>query len=225
VRPEADLLREQAELLNGTKAAGDVCVFLPFKRWVETTECQALTTAAALGRANLQFSVVSEEDLERALGAADGPRVLVVESAAVLSEAERGVIEKYKKGGGRVVWNQAERWLAEVREAVATPAVVVEGPATVRAVVRVKGKRTIVHLLNLNVAKVTSFEDRVTAAEGVRVKVRCGADRPTKVAAMTADGEGTRGALDFSTVKDDQGRIVVEITVPRLVVSTILEIE
>jgi hypothetical protein len=225
VRPEADLLREQAELLNGTTGAGDVCVLLPFTRWVETAECRVLETVRALGGANVQFDVVSEEDLERALGAADRPRVLVVESAGVLSEAERAVIEKYKKGGGRVVWNQGERWLSEVREAVGSPAIVVEGPGTVRAVVRVKGKRRIVHLLNLNVAKLTSFEDRVTPAEGVRVKVRCGADRPVKVMAMTADGEGTKGEIKFTTTKDVDGRFVAEIRIPRVSVSTMLVVE
>jgi hypothetical protein len=224
VRREADFLRGHAELLNGTTGVGDVCVFLPFGRWVETGECGALATVRELARSNVQFGVVSDEELARRLET-DAPRVLVVESAAGLSEAERASVEKYKRDGGRVVESQGARWLAEVREAVGTPAIVLEGPATVRAVVRVQGKRRIVHLLNLNATKVSSFEDRVTAAERLRIKVRCGVDRPTKVMTMTADEEGTRGPVEFSTIKDEQGRIVMEVTVPRVVVSAMLVIE
>jgi hypothetical protein len=225
VQPQADLLRANAELLNETKVAADVCAFLPFNRWVETAECHTLQIVGGLGRANIQFRVVCEEDLGRALVEADAPKVLVIQSPAVLSDAERVLIEKYKAGGGQVVWSKEKKWLADVLEAVKSPAIVVAGPPTVRGVVRTKGKGTIVHLLNLNVARVSSFEDRVMPAEGVRIKVRCGADRPTKVTAMTADAEGTHGALDFSTVKDDQGCIVMETTIPRLVVATILVIE
>jgi hypothetical protein len=56
--------------------------------------------------------------------------------------------------------------------------------------------------------------------------VRCGADRPTKVTATTADGEGTKGAIEFTTtVKDNQGHVCTEFTIPRLAVSAIVLIE
>jgi hypothetical protein len=224
VRPQADLLRANAELLNGTKGAADVCVFLPFKRWAETAECHTLEIVRALSRANVQFNVVSDEDLAKALVAADAPRVLVIESDASLGEGERGLIEKYKSGGGRVVLSAGKTWLADVRESVKAPAVVVDGPPTVRAIVRTKGKRTIVHLLNLNVARVSSFEDRVTPVEGLRIKVRCGTDRPTRVTAISGVAGATQEPIEFTTSRDDKGD-VVEVTVPRVSVSTIVLIE
>jgi hypothetical protein len=177
-----------------------------------------------LSRANLQFRVVCEEDLANALAAADAPRVLVIESNAALGEADRVPIEKYRAGGGRVVSCEGKTWSADVREAVKSPAIVVDGPPTVRAVMRTKGKRTIVHLLNLNVARVSSFEDRVTPAEQLRLTVRCGANRPTSVTALSADPEASRGLIDFTLSQTDDGH-VVQLTVPRVGISTILVIQ
>jgi hypothetical protein len=224
VRPQADFLREHAELLNGVTNRTDAYLFLPFRRWAETADCHALMAARALSGANVQFRVVCEDELEKAL-ASGAPPVLILESESVLSEAERGVVEKYKFGGGRVVWSGRENWLAELRQVVERPAVeMVDAPPTVRAIVREKSNKTIVHLLNLNVQRVSSFEDRVSPVSQLRLRIRCRSDRVASVKALSADAEGTRGAIGFTT-RPDQDFTIVEVTVPRVFVSTILLIE
>ncbi len=42
LKPEAEFLREHADLLNGTQVRADALVFLPFRQWVETASCQTL---------------------------------------------------------------------------------------------------------------------------------------------------------------------------------------
>ena len=84
IRPQADLLRNNAQLLNDTRARADVLLFLPFRRWLETADCQAWRTALALSRANIQFDVVSEEHLADRLRGARRT-VLLMESPAVLA--------------------------------------------------------------------------------------------------------------------------------------------
>jgi hypothetical protein len=212
VGPQARFLRKHAELLNGIEPRVDVLLFLPFARWVETADCQALKAARALSAANVQFRAVCEEELEKSL-ADPAPRVLVVESPAV--------IEKYKIDGRRVVSSAGANWLAEVRTIVGKPAVeVLAGPPTVRAVVREKSGQTIVHLLNLNVERKSSFEDRVTPVANLRIRVRCRSGQVKSVTALSADADGTQGSLPFEATDE-----AVDVTVPRLVISTILVIE
>ena len=228
VAPQAQFLRKHAELLNGVEPRVDALLFLPFGRWVETADCHALKVARGLSAGNVQFRVIGEEELEKSLATEGRPRVLVVESPAMLGELERGSIEKYKAAGGRVVWGAGEKWLTEVREAVGEPVVeVVAGPPTVRAVVREKSGspgKTIVHLLNLNVRRVSSFEDRVAPVSQLGLRVRCRADRIASVKALSADAEGTQGVIVFTTTREG-GVTVVEVTVPRVVISTMLVIE
>ena len=223
VRPAADFLREHADLLNGTSACADVNVFLPFRRWLQTTDCTALKTAAALTRENLQFQVISEENLAAAL-ADNPPPALIVESPSALSTAETATIENYQAHGGRVIWSERENWLNELKKSAASRAVVLEAPPTVRAVVRQKANKTIVHLLNLNVQKLSSFEDRVTPASGARVEIRCRNHAPSSVVALSPDADATHGPLQFTATRD-KDITTVTATVPRLCVSSILVIE
>jgi hypothetical protein len=114
--------------------------------------------------------------------------------------------------------------MEELNGVLAKRVITVEGPATVRAVVRQQGAKTIVHLLNLDVQRISSFEDRVKPATQVRIRVRCGKAQPTKVRVRSADDHGTRGAVPMA-VTADGGEFVAELTVPRVEVSAIVVIE
>jgi hypothetical protein len=95
-----------------------------------------------------------------------------------------------------------------------------DGPPTVRVVVRQKDRKTIVHVLNLNVQRISSFRDQVKPVENLRVQLRVDA-KPKKLTALSADESATRGEIDFKSLEG--GRI--EFTVPHLEISTILVIE
>jgi hypothetical protein len=220
VRPQADVLRENADLLNGRTRRADAVVFLPFRRWVETADCAVLATARA---ANVQFDVVCEDDLGTRLATKNPPCVLVIESPSVLDAPEDRLLETFKAGGGRVIATDAPAWLADLR-AAARQSIVVEGPPTVRAVVHDQPPRTIVHLLNLGVERLSSFEDKVHPAANVRLRVSVPGPGVRSVRAISADAEATRGAVPFTTTRDADGA-QVEVTIPSLRLSTILVIE
>jgi hypothetical protein len=173
VRPEADFLREHADLLNGTTARPDVVLALPFEHWVQSDNCPELSIARQLAAGNVQFQVQR----------ADSPKPIDIQS---------------------------------VKRSVTLP----DGLPTVRVVVRQKDRKTIVHVLNLNVQWISSFQDQVKPVEKLRVQLRLDA-KPKKITALSADESATRGDVAFKALED--GRI--EFTIPHLEVSTILVIE
>ncbi len=225
IRPETEFLRRNEKLLNDTQPRRDVLLFLCFRRWLETENCAASTLAAALSRANIQFVVSSEEDLDESLkrGAAKPP-VLLIESFSLLNEREKKMMETFQKNGGRVVAATEHDWLASLKHSIDKPAIILQAPATVRAVVRDQRHRTIVHLYNLNVQRVSSFEDKVYPAQEVHVTVRVPFAKVRSVAALTADLGGASGQMDF-TARPDGRETIVEITIPKLEIATILTIE
>jgi hypothetical protein len=220
VRPAADFLRENAELLNGTIPRADAVVFLPYRRWVDAADCRELQTVRMLGRANVQFRVVCEEDLEKSV-AADSSPALIVESPEVMTEPERLAVAKFKDKGGAVIWSNHVNWIADLPN---KKTIKLTAPPTVRAVVREKGKKTIVHLLNLNVQKLSSFEDRITPASNVKLHVRSASEHPTAVKALTADADASQGSLEFK-ITAEKDAAFVDVTVPRVGISTIVVIE
>ncbi len=223
IRPQANLLRQNANLLNETERPADALLFLPFRQYLETADCQPWKIARALSSANVQFEVVCEVDFGSKLKSKILP-VLLVEAPGVLLAPETAMVETFKRRGGKVIWTEGENWLAELESMVEKPSIKVEGPATIRVVVRDQPKKRIVHLLNLNVQRLSSFEDKVNPAADIRLQVRVPFASIKSVKALSADPDATQGLVPFKLVRDKKGALL-EITIPRLVISTILLIE
>lgn len=225
IRPQADLLRRNERLLNDTKPRCDVLVFLCFRRWLETDHCAVSAYAAALTSANIQYAVCSEEDLTNSiLSKPPRSRVLLIESGAVLTPAELDAVETFKLHGGAVIAADKGDWLRNVRQTITEPSVVVDGPATVRVIVNDQPHRAIIHLYNLNIERLSSFADRVHPSPPIDLTVRVPFRKVRSVRALTADADGARGNLAYST-RGGENETVVKLTYPRLDISAILVVE
>jgi len=231
VRPQADLLRQNTRLLNDARARRDVVLFLPFRKWLITAQCQASGLAAELARANVQFAVICEDDLGPAaaldhgiLARLRGAKVLLAGTSADFTARERERLEPFMRVGGAVITAEKADWLSAVRGAMGEPSIVVQAGPAVRAVVWDQPHRTMVHLLNLNVQGLSSFEDRVNPAADVSVSVRVPLRRVHSVRALTADVAGTAGALPYTTTATGR-ETLVHINLPHLEIATILLIE
>jgi hypothetical protein len=221
IRPEAQLLRDHQELLNNAPGRADVILFLPMRRWLDTERCVASELATALSSANIQYSVVSEEDVAFPAGAGPKP-VFLVESMSVLTADEKARVEEFERKGGRVVAADRRDWLEELGQAVAPASVEVEGPAGVRVVVRDQPLRTIVHVLNLNVQRISSFQDKVQPATDVKLTVAVPFKSVARVYALTADEASHSGRLKFTW---DPARQRVALSLDHLQIHQIIVIE
>lgn len=219
-RQETDYLRSRKDWLQGGRWRADVLLYLPFRRWVEVERCRASELAAELCRHNIQFEVVSDEDLsDRALRAAP---VFLVEQRSVLRTAEAKSVERFERRGGKVVTADHAEWLQELQARMCPPAVRIDVPA-VRAVVVDQHQATVVHLLNLAVRKQSSFADVVAPATNIRVRLRVPFRTVHRVTATTADEGTTCGSLAFSCQREGAA-MICKFVVPRLEVGMILEV-
>jgi hypothetical protein len=242
IRPQADFLRHNADLLNGTRARRDVVLFLPFRNWLVTGQCRASQLAAELARNNLQFEVICEDDFRpdtesrvptgKAPAVSSrgipkqlrGTRVLIAGSRADFVASETNLLDRFTRAGGSVITAEKADWLKDVQAVITQPSIRLAGAPTVRAVVRDQPHRTLVHLLNLNVQRISTSEDKVTPVTELRVAVVVPLKKVHSVRALTADAAGTAGAVPFtSTAKGRE--TLVQITIPRLEIATIVVIE
>lgn len=227
IRPESDLLRRNEKRLNDTQPRCDVMLFLPFRRWVETSSCAVSKLAARLQRANVQFGIFCEDDFKGVVKSFSSTRngpILVVEATAVLSESERTMLETFIKAGGHVVFADKNNWWSELEARLTKPSVVLNGAASVRVAVRDESKRCVVHLYNLNVEKLSSLEDKVHPVTDLKLTIRVPFKKISSVNALTADGDGVSGKILF-TQQRDNGTTMVEMMIPKLEIATILCVE
>ena len=225
VREQADFLRTHEELLNDAPARDDVVLFLPFQRWADTDDCAASNLAAALTRANVQYRVVAEVGLTSLHESGHRPVVLLESRSVLTSDAKQSMAE-YEQLGGKVVTAERDDWLEHVTQAVQRPSIVVEDPATVRAVVRDQPGRTIIHLYNLHVERRSSFEDHVMPALDIKLKVRVPAAEVREVQLFTADDAGSKGRITFQSIeRHGENQSSLHVLVPRLEISAIMVID
>jgi hypothetical protein len=222
IRPEADFLRRNQKLLNNSPPRSDVVLLLSFHRWIDTENCRMSTVAAALARANIQFTVASESGLEAMLKTFSRKKpVLIIERFTDLKEDEKRVVTCYQKSGGRVVQADGPDWLNKL--AIDHPAITLVGPPTIRGVVADQRNSITVHLYNLSIERLSSIEDKVHPAHNIRVALRVLSPRVLSVRALTADDEATNGSLEY-TVDPGENDAVVKFTVPRVDIATIVVI-
>jgi hypothetical protein len=149
--------------------------------------------------------------------------VLLVESRSVFTPREQSAIATIEKQGPGILAASGADWLKDLRRKIARPSITVTGSPNVRAVVHDQDGRTIVHLHNLNVQRLSSFEDKVTPATDFSLEFRT----PAAVRAVnirTADAEGTSGPLKFQRAREAGGTLL-STKIPRLDVSAIILIE
>jgi len=126
--------------------------------------------------------------------------------------------------GGSVITAEKPNWLQSVNEALGKPSIVVSGAPNVRALVCDQKHRTSVHLLNLNVQRLSSFQDKVAPISDLHVALRVPFKKVHSVLALTADSDASTGALKFSVTPEGQ-QTLVETTVPRLQIATVLRVQ
>jgi len=223
IRPEADFLRRNEKLLNDTRPRCDVLLMLSFQRWLDTGTCKTSQCAAILARSNIQFTVTSDTDFKDALEK-NSPQlpILVIEQLSALNAQETQLVSAFQNRGGRVVESDQPDWLGKLD--IAQPAIQLDAPSTLRAVVADQKKRTIVHLYNLGVERLSSFEDKVLPARNIRLAVRVPFMRINSVRVLTVDAEATSGHLDFHADGKD-GQSLVKFAIPRVDIGSIVLIE
>jgi len=222
VRPQADFLRRNEELLNDAPFRADVALYLPFQRWIKTDQCVASALAATLTKENIQYQVISDKDLDSFAKQKSRP-VLLVESRAVFTWREQPAVATIDKEGSGIVTADQKDWLQQLRRKIATPSVAVTGAPNVRAVVHDQGGRTILHLYNLKIQRLSSFEDKITPATDIGLSVTTPAN-VRSVRVLTADAGATSGPVEFKTSRAGNGAFV-QMKIPRLDITAFVIIE
>jgi len=242
IRPQADFLRQNARFFENASARHDVVLLLPFEKWLVTERCEASRLAKDLSRANVQFEVISDETLRA--GATHsifegkfpaspaqpipktlrGAKVFLVESLSDIDSDQLMLLNHFTRQGGSIIATEKGDWMDKCQEAIGQPSVEIREAPAVRAVVRDQPGRTIVHLLNLDVRRISSSQEKVTPVENLRIAVRIPFRKVHSIRALTADAAGASGSLTFSSAEKGGGSLV-ETTFPHLEIAALLIIE
>ena len=209
IRPQADWLRSHASLFETTTPRRDAAVFLPFRRWTETDKCAVSDIAGDLTRRNVQYAVFCEDDFS--LAELQKAPVLIVEEPSVLNERENGILTEYTAGGGKVIFATNNGWSNSIN-----PSLLIKNAPHVRGIVRDAENTTSVFLYNLNIRRVSSFEDAVTPAEHLQLEIKIPWKHVASVSISTTDKDSAADTLPFSLTGNTLSTDIPELRISAL---------
>ncbi len=236
-RKQVDFLRQNANTYVGTHMCEEMSLYLPIRdRWRATDRCRPSEVAAEMTRANVQYAVFTEDELDRAFER----KHLVVEDRLFLEEIRKRQIARnsqYCQSGGHDIWPDAISNPNEKRFAsslLKNRLITIENAPNVRAYAHEAPGAIYIHLLNLDIRKRDSFNDEIFPASNFKIQVDFGRRRhtlksiesaagpPVSLESLTADENTTRGTIPFTV-----GEVIhrYSLTFPLLEVSAILAIK
>jgi len=221
ISPCADWLRTHAELINASTPRQDVLVFFPFRNWVNTKDCAVTKIAQTLTAANGQYAVVSEENLSATLNTA---KVVLLEDRKVCTQEETALLSAYEQNGGTCITATDKDWLKQVQQATQGGSLQLDAPETVRAVVRDTKDKTIVFLYNLNMERLSSFEDKVTPVPASSMKILLPRSGITSVTLSSPDASVSTSALEYQAAPADN-TVWVECKLPEFETALLIELK
>ena len=193
IRPQADFLRDHADLLNDVTPLEDVLVFLPMRAWLDIERCAVSPIVAELTRRNVCHAVFCEDDFSLERLAPPGVRkpALLLTSRGVCTSGEAKILAAFERSGGKVVIADAIDWPVRLEQAVGAPTLRLTSSPHVRCVVTRQPGRAIVHLYNLGIRRHSSSEDEVIPAGEISLDLRLPMKRINNVRLLTADASPT----------------------------------
>ena len=222
---QAQFLSKHEDLLNGPSPRTDVLLLLPMDQYTRTNRCTASELAATLTKRNIQYGVVAEDDFVATVKhvttkkkSRSNPPTLVIEARNVPTPEQAEAITTYEKASGKVVFADQKGW----ETSLPTSVTFYDAP-NMRATVYDESRRSIVHLYNLGIERLSSYEDRVHSVTNCALRIRVTFDKARTVTALTADKAATSGKLPF-TMERTAGETAVRVRLPKLDIGTILVI-
>jgi hypothetical protein len=205
-------------MLNAAPRRADVVFYIPFEKWPTLSDAELINCISIFQNQNIQFVAACEDTV------ADYAKLKPTPIVFALGTSNDPHLDSFRAHHGLIYSNHDDKnWIGDIQR-VLQNSLKFDGPKSVRAVVRDQPKRTIVHLLNLNVQRVSSYEDKVTPATGISIQVRVPNKHVRSVQALTVDTYATRGKVEFTSQKDPNGSLI-SFDVPNLGISTIVVIE
>lgn len=226
VRPAAAFYREHDAWLNGTQPRRDVILALPFQDWTHTPQCRVSSIAATLTRSNIQYQVLAEEEWNSKNIRQSGGRkpVIVVEDRNTLGRFEAAVRARLERRNIIAILADAPDWEVRLASDLQNRSLRIDGPTSLRGIVRDTDRTTLLHLYNLNIERLDSFQDRVHSADNVQVECYVPRRRVRTIVSMTPDAGTTSGLIPFECT-DAPGGCRVRMVLPRVEITALLRIE
>ncbi|MGC8737188.1 MAG: hypothetical protein ACP5UA_00920 [Candidatus Hydrogenedens sp.] len=187
IRPFVQWLKKNAPPIITSKQRYDVLLYFPFEEWIKHEDCKELNIAKRLTQLNVLYIVASESNFEKYFSEAN--IILASEPGYIPPSCSISISELCKSSNKVFIDAGQSSFLKELYLHLPLPFLKITGNGVVRGVVRESPDAIFVLLYNLNIERISSYEDKVIPAQDISISVQVSNPSIGKVLLSTPEKE------------------------------------
>lgn len=197
IRPFVQWLKKYAPMITPAKHRYDVLLYFPFEQWIKQNDCIELNIARQLTQSNIPYAVASEENFEKYFPSAS--IVLASTPSFMLPSQSISISDLCQKNNITFIDASKTTFLSELQKHLLYPSLTITPNETVRGVIKETPDIVYILLYNLNVERLSSYEDKIQPARDLSISVNISNPSVEKIIFSTPDEE--QEITDYKIIK------------------------
>lgn len=187
IRPFVLWLQKHAPAISSAKNRYDVLLYLPFEQWIKQQECKELQIARKLTQSNILYTVASEENFNDYFPHAS--IILATDPTYIIPSHSISISELCQKNNKVFINASDDSYMRELQTYLSNPSLKLTPSESLRGVIKETAEVTYLLLYNLNIERISSYEDQIHPANNINVSVKILRNMIKKVVVSTPEEE------------------------------------
>lgn len=220
ISPFVKWLKQIYPELIDSKDIYDVMLYFPFEEWINHPECRDLEIARILTKENIPYIVASEGNFNNHF-----PKTKIIISTnpnAIPPQFTLPLSELCAKNNKVFIDASNNSFLASLKNCLPEPSLKLNPNNGLRAVIKEKQDKIFILIYNLNIERISTYEDKVTPAKNIHISIKITQPEIEKILVLTPDIPPESIHYEIST--SPKGFSHISLHLPELPIAGIVKI-
>ncbi len=180
-------LKQHSPEIESATRKYDVLLYFPFEEWINSQNCKELSIARELTKANIQYAITSEENFHEFFPKAS--IVIASNPNFIPPTYTHPIVELCANENKVFIDGSNQLFFTKLKKHLNNPILKLTADETVRAIVKETQNKVFIMLYNLNIERLSSYEEKITPAKDIDLYIKIPAPTIEKVIFSTPDKE------------------------------------
>lgn len=209
IRPFMQWLKRNAPPIITSKRRYDILLYFPFEEWSKHEDCKELNIVRKLNQLNILYAVASEDNFKGYFTEAN--IILASETGFIPPPYSTSITELCRRNNKIFIDASRPNFEKELKTCLLHPSIKIQGNEMVRGIIRETSDTVFILLYNLNIERISSYEDNIIPARDISISVRISNPSIGKILLSTPEREQDIADYEITKLGDTDAYLTFHI--------------
>jgi len=209
IRPFVQWLKRNSFPIITSKRRYDVLLYFPFEEWSKHEDCKELNIVKRLNQSNILYAVASEDNFKEYFSGVN--IILASEPEFTPPSYSISIAELCQKSNKIFIDASRPNFQTELNTYLLHPSLKISGNEMVRGTILETHDTVFILLYNLNIERISSYEDKVIPARDIPISVRISNPSIGKILLSTPEREQDIADYEITKLGDTDAYLTFHI--------------